>query len=72
MIKIYKNEHVYVTFSHAQSIASVKAYSHWLSQYCNESLRNAQEKEKFKSLISTLLEAVVPLLSKQVSHLYLK
>ncbi|KAK3089908.1 hypothetical protein FSP39_007563 [Pinctada imbricata] len=50
---------------HAQSIASVKAYSHWLSQYNAESQREVQEKAKFKTLITTLLNSLVPLLSKE-------
>ncbi|XP_071128890.1 exportin-6-like [Mytilus edulis] len=50
----------------AQAIASVKAFCHWLSQYYNEVNKEPQMKQKFISMMTTLLEAVTPLFSSQV------
>ncbi|XP_005990742.1 exportin-6 isoform X3 [Latimeria chalumnae] len=49
---------------HAQSLAALKAYSHWLAQFYSEVQR--QSPEQFISLISTAMEAVAPLISSKV------
>ncbi|XP_041363102.1 exportin-6-like isoform X2 [Gigantopelta aegis] len=50
---------------HAQVLAGIKAYSHWMSQLYSESQRTNQEKEKFFNLIVALTDSVVPLFHKQ-------
>lgn len=50
---------------HAQAIASVKAFAHWLGQYHSESQRVPEEKEKFVTLISSLLDSLIPLITKE-------
>ncbi|XP_067912796.1 exportin-6 isoform X2 [Heterodontus francisci] len=49
---------------HAQSLAALQAYSHWLAQFYNEVQR--QNSEQFVSLISTAMEATAPLISSKV------
>lgn len=51
--------------SHAQSLAALQAYSHWLAQFYSEVHR--QNSEQFISLVSTALEAIIPLISSKVS-----
>lgn len=55
--------------SHAQSLAALQAYSHWLAQFYSEVHR--QNPEQFISLVSTALEAITPLISSKVSMLAL-
>ena len=52
--------------SHAQAMAAIKAYAHWLLQLYTESTRTNQEKDQFNSMIVTLVECVSPLINKQV------
>ncbi|XP_072125332.1 exportin-6 isoform X2 [Mobula birostris] len=49
---------------HAQSLAALQAYSHWLAQFYSEVQR--QNPEQFVSLISTAMEATAPLISSKV------
>ncbi|OWK11311.1 hypothetical protein Celaphus_00007044 [Cervus elaphus hippelaphus] len=49
---------------HAQSLAALQAYSHWLAQYCSEAHR--QNTQQFVSLISTTMDAVTPLITTKV------
>ncbi|XP_058425769.1 exportin-6 isoform X1 [Diceros bicornis minor] len=49
---------------HAQSLAALQAYSHWLAQYCSEAHR--QNTQQFVTLISTTMDAVTPLISTKV------
>ncbi|XP_025709734.1 exportin-6 isoform X3 [Callorhinus ursinus] len=49
---------------HAQSLAALQAYSHWLAQYCGEAHR--QNTQQFVTLISTTMDAVTPLISTKV------
>lgn len=51
---------------HAQAMAAIKAYAHWLLQLYTESVRTNQEKDQFYNMIVTLIEAVAPLINKQV------
>lgn len=50
--------------SHAQSLAALQAYAHWLAQFYSEVHR--QNPEQFISLVSTALEAITPLISSKV------
>lgn len=56
---------VLLLHSHAQSLAALQAYSHWLAQFYSEVHR--QNPEQFISLVSTALEAITPLISSKVS-----
>jgi hypothetical protein len=49
---------------HAQSLAALQAYSHWLAQYCGEAHR--QNTQQFVTLISTTMDAITPLISTKV------
>uniref|UniRef100_A0A8C2RQI3 Exportin-6 n=1 Tax=Capra hircus TaxID=9925 RepID=A0A8C2RQI3_CAPHI len=49
---------------HAQSLAALQAYSHWLAQYCSEAHR--QNTQQFVSLISTTMDAITPLITTKV------
>lgn len=49
---------------HAQSLAALQAYAHWLAQFYSEVHR--QNPEQFISLVSTALEAITPLISSKV------
>ncbi|KAM6156221.1 exportin-6 isoform 1-T1 [Rhynchocyon petersi] len=49
---------------HAQSLAALQAYSHWLAQYYSEVHR--QNTQQFVSLISTTMDAITPLISSKV------
>ncbi|KAJ1097279.1 hypothetical protein NDU88_002404 [Pleurodeles waltl] len=51
---------------HAQSLAALQAYSHWLAQYYSEVHR--QNPQQFVSLISTAMEAIAPLISSKVQE----
>ena len=59
--------HTHVCSSHAQAMAAIKAYAHWLLQLYTESARTNQEKDQFYNMIVTLVESVSPLINKQVS-----
>ncbi|XP_071106408.1 exportin-6-like [Haliotis cracherodii] len=51
---------------HAQAMAATKAYAHWLAQLYGVSQRTNQEKEKLYNLIVKLIDAVAPLINKEV------
>ncbi|XP_040607738.1 exportin-6-like [Mesocricetus auratus] len=51
---------------HAQSLAALQAYSHWLAQYCSEAHR--QNTQQFVTLISTTMDAITPLISTKDRH----
>ncbi|XP_073218940.1 exportin-6 isoform X3 [Lepidochelys kempii] len=51
---------------HAQSLAALQAYSHWLAQFYSEVHR--QNPEQIISLVSTALEAIIPLISSKVQE----
>ncbi|KAK7833248.1 hypothetical protein U0070_017247 [Myodes glareolus] len=51
---------------HAQSLAALQAYSHWLAQYCSEAHR--QNTQQFVTLISTTMDAITPLISTKVQE----
>ncbi|WAQ95777.1 XPO6-like protein, partial [Mya arenaria] len=43
---------------HAQTLAAIKPYSHWLAQFYSESASYPEQRQKFTELISTLLDAI--------------
>ncbi|KAG8433210.1 hypothetical protein GDO86_017484 [Hymenochirus boettgeri] len=51
---------------HAQSLAALQAYSHWLARYYSEVQR--QNPEQFISIISTAMEALPTLISTKVQE----
>uniref|UniRef100_A0A2C9JQK7 Exportin-1/Importin-beta-like domain-containing protein n=1 Tax=Biomphalaria glabrata TaxID=6526 RepID=A0A2C9JQK7_BIOGL len=51
---------------HAQSLAAIKAYTHWMSEFYVESLRVNQQKEEFNSLLLTVVHSITPLINKEV------
>ncbi|XP_010140061.1 PREDICTED: exportin-6-like, partial [Buceros rhinoceros silvestris] len=51
---------------HAQSLAALQAYAHWLAQFYSEV--HQQNPEQFISLVSTALEAITPLISSKVQE----
>ncbi|KAM4631697.1 exportin-6 isoform 1-T1 [Discoglossus pictus] len=51
---------------HAQSLAALQAYSHWLARYYSEVQR--QNPQQFISIISTATEALSPLISTKVQE----
>ncbi|XP_058012882.1 exportin-6 isoform X2 [Ahaetulla prasina] len=51
---------------HAQSLAALQAYCHWLAQFYNEV--HQQNLTQFVSLVSTALEAIAPLISSKVQE----
>ncbi|XP_043349461.1 exportin-6 isoform X4 [Dermochelys coriacea] len=51
---------------HAQSLAALQAYSHWLAQFYSEVHR--QNPEQIISLVSTALEAIIPLISSKAQE----
>ncbi|XP_033630549.1 exportin-6-like [Asterias rubens] len=51
---------------HAQSLAALQAFTHWVSQFYSEVQRNGRHQDKFVPLITSIVDAVTPLLAKQV------
>lgn len=51
---------------HAQGLAALQAYCHWMAQYYLETHRQQQHQEKFVTLISKAVDALIPLLNKDV------
>lgn len=45
----------------------MQAYCHWMAQYYLETHRQQQHQEKFVALVSNAVDALVPLLNKEVS-----
>lgn len=50
----------------AQGLAALQAYCHWMAQYYLETHRQQQHQEKFLGLVSKAVDALVPLLHKDV------
>ena len=61
------NIRVLYCYSHAQGLAALQAYCHWMAQYYLETHRQQQHQEKFVKLISNAVDALIPLLNKEVS-----
>ena len=49
--------------SHAQVLGTLQAFTHWLSQLHLTSLRQQQHSESFSSILSTAVDAAVPLIA---------
>ena len=60
---------MFALISHAQGLAALQAYCHWMAQYYLETHRQQQHQEKFVALVSKAVDALVPLLNKDVSWL---
>lgn len=58
-------------FSHAQALATLKAYSHWLSQFGMQSQSHNDHKEKFFTIMSTVIDSLLPLFEKDVSEIFI-
>ena len=58
------NDCVCVCNSHAQALAALQAYSHWLAQFYSEVQR--QNQTRFMSLITSAVDASSPLLTPKV------
>ncbi|KAA0706153.1 Exportin-6 [Triplophysa tibetana] len=50
---------------HAQSLAALQAYSHWLAQFCSEAQRQ-QHQTQFVDLITSSMAATTPLINAKV------
>ncbi|XP_045213258.2 exportin-6-like [Mercenaria mercenaria] len=51
---------------HAQALAAIKPFAHWLSQFYAESLNYPDQRQKFTDLITTLLDAITCLFEEQI------
>uniref|UniRef100_A0A8C4R6Y5 Exportin 6 n=1 Tax=Eptatretus burgeri TaxID=7764 RepID=A0A8C4R6Y5_EPTBU len=51
---------------HAQSLAAVRAYCHWLAQFGSELQRQKSKPDQMASLVGTAMMALVPLLSNKI------
>ena len=60
---------MFALISHAQGLAALQAYCHWMAQYYLETHRQQHHQEKFVALVSKAVDALVPLLNKDVSWL---
>ncbi|KAG2456057.1 XPO6 protein, partial [Polypterus senegalus] len=49
---------------HAQSLAALQAYSHWLAQFYSEVQRQSQA--RFLSLVTTAMDSIAPIISSKV------
>ena len=52
-------------YSHAESLAALQAYSHWLAQFCSE-VQRQQDQTRFVNLITSSMAATTPLISAKV------
>ncbi|KAK1799222.1 hypothetical protein P4O66_007479, partial [Electrophorus voltai] len=50
---------------HAQSLAALQAYSHWLAQFCSE-VQRQQDQTQFVDLITSSMAATTPLINAKV------
>ncbi|KTG37170.1 hypothetical protein cypCar_00029498 [Cyprinus carpio] len=50
---------------HAQSLAALQAYSHWLAQFCSE-VQRQQDQTQFVDLIRSSMAATTPLINAKV------
>lgn len=52
-------------YSHAQSLAALQAYSHWLAQFCSE-VQRQQHQTQFVDLVTSSMAATTPLINAKV------
>lgn len=55
-------------YSHAQSLAALQAYSHWLAQFCSE-VQRQQHQTQFVDLVTSSMAATTPLINAKVHFL---
>lgn len=62
--------HVFLLFffSHAQSLAALQAYCHWLAQFCSE-VQRQQDQTRFVDLVTSCMAATTPLVNAKVIFL---
>ncbi|XP_013401009.1 exportin-6-like [Lingula anatina] len=51
---------------HAQALAAMKAYSHWLAEYYVESYKHQEQRQKCEQLIMTVVHTCIPLFEKEI------
>ncbi|XP_074647944.1 exportin-6-like [Tubulanus polymorphus] len=51
---------------HAQSLASLKTFTHWLTQFGSETQQHTQHKDKFVSIVMSHIKVVTPLFEKDI------
>uniref|UniRef100_A0A671RZ54 Exportin-6-like n=1 Tax=Sinocyclocheilus anshuiensis TaxID=1608454 RepID=A0A671RZ54_9TELE len=56
---------------HAQSLAALQAYSHWLAQFCGE-VQRQQDQTQFMDLITSSMAATTPLINAKTGVMMLK
>ena len=61
---------VFPSHSHAQALAAVHAYTHWISQYYSEAQRQGRHHDKFLPLVTNIADGVVPLIHKEVRLIF--
>ncbi|XP_053382045.1 exportin-6-like [Mercenaria mercenaria] len=57
---------MFVYYRHAQALAAIKPFAHWLSQFYAESQNYPDQRQKFTDLITTLLDAITCLFEEQI------
>ena len=62
----YCSQNQYLYYRHAQALAAIKPFAHWLSQFYAESQNYPDQRKKFTDLITTLLDAMTGLFEEQV------
>jgi hypothetical protein len=55
-------------YRHAQALAAIKPFAHWLSQFYAESQNYPDQRKKFTDMVSTLLDAITGLFEEQVNR----
>ncbi|XP_014672669.1 PREDICTED: exportin-6-like isoform X2 [Priapulus caudatus] len=54
------------TEANAQTLAALKAYSHWVAQYYAEMQRQGKENDQLATLVTSTMEAITPMLQDNV------
>lgn len=57
-------------FRHAQALAALQAYSHWLARFYSEV--HSQNQSQFHNLITSTIDASSPLITAKVAFLFLQ
>lgn len=58
---------IFVCYRHAQALAALQAYSHWLAQFYSEV--HSQNQSQFINLIMSAVDASSPLITTKVACL---
>ncbi|XP_006823726.1 exportin-6-like [Saccoglossus kowalevskii] len=51
---------------HAQALAALQAFNQWVAQFYLETQRHGKEQEQFVAMVTTMVDALTPLLAKGV------